>query len=80
MLLFSLLGVLYTTLVLRSLPALGLGLGLDNSSWTPSTKIQSTNLTTDVQWDGYSLFVKGQRVFVWAGAVHREPCHCSTDW
>ncbi len=31
----------------------------------PSDKRSSTGLTDAVEWDGYSLFVKGQRLFVW---------------
>lgn len=42
------------------------------STFTPSTQIKSTNLTDMVQWDGYSLFVKGQRIFLYSGEVHRE--------
>lgn len=40
-------------------------------SFTPSTEIKSTNLTDMVQWDGYSLLVKGQRITLWSGEVHR---------
>ena len=41
------------------------------STFTPSTEIKSTNLTDLVQWDGYSLFVHGQRIILWSGEIHR---------
>ncbi|EJD38336.1 glycoside hydrolase family 35 protein [Auricularia subglabra TFB-10046 SS5] len=30
----------------------------------------SNGLTDLVQWDGYSLFVRGQRIFLWSGEFH----------
>ncbi len=40
--------------------------------FTPSTYLNSTGLTDAVQWDGYSLFVMGQRVYLWSGEIHSE--------
>src|SRR4051812_17420138 len=37
----------------------------------PKEHRSSTNLTDAVEWDGYSLFVKGQRVFVWSVTPRR---------
>jgi hypothetical protein len=34
------------------------------SSVTPSGPIQDNGLTTQVQWDKYTLFLKGQRIFM----------------
>ena len=42
-------------------------------SFTPSTTLKSTNLTDNVQWDGYSLFVEGERIVLWSAEFHREP-------
>ncbi|ORY24136.1 glycoside hydrolase superfamily [Naematelia encephala] len=39
-------------------------------NFRPSSTLKSTNLTDEVQWDGYSLFVKGQRIYLWSGEVH----------
>ena len=39
--------------------------------FTPSTYLNSTGLTDLVQWDGYSLFVKGQRIYLYSGEIHR---------
>ncbi|ORX38601.1 glycoside hydrolase superfamily [Kockovaella imperatae] len=39
-------------------------------TFTPSDELKSTNLTDLVQWDGYSLFVKGQRIFIYSGEFH----------
>jgi beta-galactosidase GanA len=41
------------------------------SIFQPSTEIRSTNLTDMVQWDGYSMFVLGQRLILWSGEIHR---------
>ncbi|KAF8744275.1 Beta-galactosidase, domain 3, partial [Rhizoctonia solani] len=35
-----------------------------------TTPLASTGYTDAVQWDKYSLFVHGQRVFVWSGEFH----------
>ncbi|KAF8758678.1 Beta-galactosidase, domain 3 [Rhizoctonia solani] len=35
-----------------------------------ATPLASTGYTDAVQWDKYSLFVHGQRVFVWSGEFH----------
>ncbi len=40
------------------------------NTFTPSTYLNSTGLTDDVQWDGYSLFVKGQRIYLYSGEIH----------
>lgn len=51
--------------------------GYDQIHWqdfTPSTYLNSTGLTDAVQWDGYSLFVNGERVFLYSGEVHRGFC------
>ncbi|EJC98868.1 glycoside hydrolase family 35 protein [Fomitiporia mediterranea MF3/22] len=37
---------------------------------TLGTAFLSTNLTDDVQWDNYSLLVKGQRIFLHSGEFH----------
>ncbi|EJU05035.1 glycoside hydrolase family 35 protein [Dacryopinax primogenitus] len=47
--------------------ALGL-LGL--SDLRPATALTSNNLTDLVQWDPYSLYVMGQRIFLWSGEFH----------
>ncbi|KAG9119999.1 hypothetical protein FRC07_004686, partial [Ceratobasidium sp. 392] len=35
-----------------------------------ATSLQSSGYTDVVQWDKYSLFVRGQRIFVWSGEFH----------
>lgn len=45
---------------------------LSFNTFTPSTYVDSTGLTDLVQWDGYSLFVKGQRLYVYSGEIHSE--------
>lgn len=42
------------------------------SALQPSEYLNSTGLTEDVQWDGYSLFVKGQRIYLYSGEIHSE--------
>ena len=44
----------------------------DNLSFVPSSTIRATNPPDAVAWDGYSLFIKGQRLVVWSGEVHRQ--------
>ncbi|KAG9025922.1 hypothetical protein FRB95_009626 [Tulasnella sp. JGI-2019a] len=44
---------------------------LTNSSIKVEQNVRSSNGRTDlVQWDGYSLFVHGQRIFLWSGEFH----------
>ncbi|KAG8737536.1 hypothetical protein FRC10_008085 [Ceratobasidium sp. 414] len=35
-----------------------------------ATSLQSSGYSDVVQWDNYSLFVRGQRIFVWSGEFH----------
>ena len=42
------------------------------SAFQPSDYLNSTGLTDDVQWDGYSLFIKGQRIYLYSGEIHSE--------
>ncbi|WWC95589.1 hypothetical protein V866_002454 [Kwoniella sp. B9012] len=42
----------------------------DNHTFVPSSEIRSTGLTDEVQWDGYSLFIRGERVVLWSGEIH----------
>ncbi|KAL4081114.1 glycoside hydrolase family 35 protein [Scleroderma citrinum] len=37
---------------------------------TSTTNLASNGRTTDVLWDNYSLFIKGQRVFIHSGEFH----------
>ncbi|KAG9075203.1 hypothetical protein FS749_013151 [Ceratobasidium sp. UAMH 11750] len=37
---------------------------------TRATSLQSNGYSDTVQWDKYSLFVRGQRFFVWSGEFH----------
>jgi len=43
---------------------------IEFNTFQPSTYLNSTGLTDDVQWDGYSLFVKGQRIYLYSGEIH----------
>ncbi|KAK6908699.1 hypothetical protein I203_102702 [Kwoniella mangroviensis CBS 8507] len=42
----------------------------DHHTFRPSSQIRSTGLTDEVQWDGYSLFIRGDRVVLWSGEIH----------
>ena len=59
------------SLILRFLTAQSID-QIPFSTFTPSTYLNSTGLTDDVQWDGYSLFVKGHRVYVYSGEIHSQ--------
>lgn len=38
---------------------------------TTRERVRLNNGRTDlVEWDGYSLFVHGQRIFLWSGELH----------
>jgi hypothetical protein len=38
------------------------------------------NLTSLVSWDKYSLFIKGQRVFIWSGEIHPWRIPVKSQW
>jgi hypothetical protein len=38
------------------------------------------NLTSLVNWDKYSLFIKGQRVFIWSGEIHPWRIPVKSQW
>lgn len=59
------------TLLTAGLACVQAAAQLPFNTFTPSSQIKSTNLTDLVQWDGYSLFVKGERIFLYSGEVHR---------
>lgn len=42
--------------------------------------LRDNGLTKDVQWDRYSLFVKGQRVFLWSGEFHPWRLPVQSQW
>jgi hypothetical protein len=42
--------------------------------------LRDNGLTKDVQWDKYSLFIKGQRVFLWSGEVHPWRIPVKSQW
>ncbi|QRW00634.1 glycoside hydrolase family 35 protein [Ceratobasidium sp. AG-Ba] len=50
-------------LLARSPSVVGFGI-------TRAEGVQSSGYTDAVQWDKYSLFVRGQRIFVWSGEFH----------
>lgn len=43
-------------------------------------KRSNDGLTTDVEWDQYSLFIKGQRTIIWSGEVHPWRLPVPTLW
>lgn len=42
--------------------------------------LKDNGLTKDIQWDRYSLFVKGQRVFLWSGEFHPWRLPVQSQW
>ena len=63
----ALVNLAWVTLVVAQAP-----IDLPFYTFTPSTYVNSTGLTDLVQWDGYSLFVKGQRIYVYSGEIHSK--------
>lgn len=41
---------------------------------------KDNGLTKDVQWDSCSLFIKGQRVFLWSGEIHPWRIPVQSQW
>jgi len=46
--------------------------------WLPVEPLH--NLTSLVSWDKYSLFIKGQRVFIWSGEIHPWRIPVKSQW
>ncbi|EEB91917.1 hypothetical protein MPER_09651, partial [Moniliophthora perniciosa FA553] len=44
--------------------------GFSNSSFASQWPIHDSGYTQAVQWDHYSLIVKGRRTFMWSGEIH----------
>ncbi|CAG7854539.1 Probable beta-galactosidase A; AltName: Full=Lactase A; Flags: Precursor [Serendipita indica DSM 11827] len=48
---------------------------------SPATVLLRDNgLTKDVQWDEYSLFIKGRRVLLWSGEIHPWRIPVRSQW
>jgi hypothetical protein len=45
-----------------------------------ASTLKDNGLTKDVQWDGCSLFIKGQRVFLWSGEIHPWRIPVQSQW
>lgn len=60
------------------------GFAIDFQSKFPhhchTDSLKDNGLTKDVQWDGCSLFIKGQRVFLWSGEIHPWRIPIQSQW